>query len=137
MAGQTIVNVMTLDRTPLEESEILLTGIPTPPSLNNIFFTLPGGGRARSRRYNTWCNAAGWEIKAQMVRQSRVKGPVNLTYTFEDGSTKADLGNLEKAATDILVTLGLIEGDGPSVVRSIKLQWGAVVGLQIEVRRAA
>lgn len=126
---------LTLDRTPLDESEILLTGIPMPPSVNNAFFNLPSGGRARTGKYNTWRNAAGWQIKAQAQR--RVTGPVDITYTFEDGGTKADLGNLEKAATDLLVSLHLIDDDGPKVVRSIKLQWGQVDGLQIEVRRCA
>jgi Holliday junction resolvase RusA-like endonuclease len=129
------MNIMSLDRTPLDAAEILLTGISMPPSANNCFFNLPNGGRARSKRYDTWRNAAGWEIKLQ--RQPSIKGPVNITYTYEDGGTRADLGNLEKAPTDLLVHLCLIEGDGPKVVRSIKLQWGAVEGLQIEVRKAA
>lgn len=106
-----------------------------PPSVNNLHFNVPGGGRAITKRYQTWRNAAGWEVRAQRPR--RLTGPVFITYTFEDGGTKADLGNMEKAATDLLVDLCLIEGDGPKIVRSIKLQWGKVEGLMVEVRSAA
>lgn len=123
---------LTLDKTPMDASEIYLKGLFLPPSLNNAYINVIGGGRRKSKRYATWRNACGWEVRAQ--KPQRVRGPVNLTYTFEEGATKADLGNLEKAVTDLLVDLNLIDGDGPSVVRSIKLQWGKSDGLTIEVR---
>lgn len=126
---------LTLDRTPLDESEILLTGLPIPPSLNNSYVNASNGGRFKSNRLTKWARACGWQIKEQ--RQRSVKGPVDITYTFEDGGSKADLGNLEKAATDLLVELRLIEGDDPKIVRSIRLQWGQVDGMRIEVRRCA
>lgn len=113
---------------------IKLTKIPTPPSTNTLFANIPGKGRIKSDRYRTWRNAAGWEVQAQ--KPARIKGPVHLTYTYEEGATRADLGNLEKAATDMLVDLGIIDGDGPKVVRSIKLQWGAGPGMTVEVRAA-
>lgn len=125
---------LTIDRTPMDAAEILLTGLPISPSLNNAYVNVIGGGRRKSARYMTWRNACGWEVKAQRPR--KVSGPVSLTYTFEEGGTKADLGNLEKCVTDLLVDLGLIDGDGPDVVRSIKLQWGKVQGLMVEVRAA-
>lgn len=125
---------LSLDRTPMDASEILLTGIPMPPSANNAFLNVPGRGRVKTKRYRTWANAAGWEVRRQ--RPQRVRGAVNLTYTIEEAATKADIGNLEKGLTDLLVDLGLIEGDGPSVVRSIKLQWGSAPGVTIEVRAA-
>jgi Holliday junction resolvase RusA-like endonuclease len=126
-----------VERAPIgarDVKEFVLNNIPMPPSVNNLFFNVEGGGRRKSSRYMTWRNAAGWEIRAQTPR--RVRGPVDLFYTFEEGGTKADLGNLEKGATDLLVDLGLIDGDGPAIVRSITLCWGKVVGLRIEVRRA-
>jgi crossover junction endodeoxyribonuclease RusA len=113
---------------------IKLTKIPTPPSTNTLFANVPGKGRVKSDRYRTWRNAAGWEVRAQ--KALRVKGPVHLTYTYEEGATRADLGNLEKAATDMLVDLGIIDGDGPAIVRSITLQWGKGPGMTVEVRQA-
>lgn len=128
------MNMLTLDRTPLDAAEILLTGLPIPPSMNNAYPTGKNGHRFKSDRLTKWARACGWQINAQ--RQRPVKGPVSITYTFEDGGSKADLGNLEKAATDLLVELQLIEGDSPKFVRSIRLQWGQVEGMQIEVRAA-
>lgn len=117
-----------------EAREVVLTGLPIPPSVNNLFFNLPGGGRRKSERYMTWRNAAGWDVRAQKAK--RVRGPVYLTYFFEEGATKADLGNLEKAATDLLVDLNIIDGDGPEIVRGITLLWGTEPGMRVEVRSA-
>lgn len=113
---------------------VVLSGLPMPPSANNIFANVPGRGRVKSDRYRTWKQAAGWCVKAQ-INGARIRGPVALTYTIEDGGSRADLGNLEKALTDLLVELNVIDGDGPKTVRSIKLQWGAVTGACVRVDR--
>lgn len=110
---------------------IKLVNVAIPPSVNNLFANT-ANGRVKSGRYRTWRNAAGWDVKQQKARP--IHGPVHLTYTYEEGATRADLGNLEKGATDMLVDLGLIDGDGPKVVRSITLQWGPGPGMTIEVR---
>lgn len=102
-----------------------------PPSLNNAYGNGSNGGRFKTDRATKWAKACGWQIMSQ--RWYPIKGPVHLIYTFEDGGSKADLGNLEKLPTDLLVELQLIEGDSPKYVRSIHLQWGDVDGMQIEV----
>lgn len=109
---------------------LTLRNLPIPPSVNALFANA-SKGRTVTKAYATWRNAAGWEVRAQ--RAVKVRGPVDLAYTIEDGSTKADLGNLEKAVTDLLVDLDVIDGDGPKTVRSIKLQWGGLPGLTIEI----
>ena len=118
----------------VENAEIFLTGLPIPPSLNNAYVNVPGRGRVPSVPLTKWRRSCGFMINAK--RPSPVLGPVHLSYTFEDGGSRADIGNLEKAATDLLVELRLIEGDSPKFVRSIHLQWGSVDGMQIEVRAA-
>ena len=118
----------------VEDAEILLTGLTVPPSLNHAYVNVPGLGRVASQRLTKWKKVCGWEIRAQ--RQQALRGPVHLAYTFAQSATKADLGNLEKAATDLLVELKLIDGDSKKTVRSIRLQWGDVQGMQIEVRAA-
>ena len=45
-----------------------------------------------------------------------------------------DLGNLEKAATDLLVTYGMIDGDDRKTVRQITMKWADVVLCDIVVR---
>lgn len=113
---------------------IVLRGLPMPPSVNNMFANKAGGGRTKSNRYRAWRSSCGWTIKEQRARP--IHGPVDLVYTFERDATKADLGNLEKAMTDLLVEMGLIDGDGPDVVQEITLRWGAIQGAQIRVEPA-
>lgn len=113
---------------------ITLSSLPMPPSVNHLYANVPGKGRVKAERYRTWRNAAGWEIRRQIVG-SRIPGPVSLTYTLEDGGSRADLGNHEKALTDLLVEMNVIDGDGPETVRAIKLQWGAVSGACVKVER--
>ena len=113
---------------------VVLTNLPIPPSTNNLFANNPGGGRFKSDLYRTWRSACGWEVRRQ--RAARVKGPVSLTYTFERHGTRADLGNLEKAMTDLLVELCIIDGDGPEIVQEITLRWGAIQGAQIRIEPA-
>jgi Holliday junction resolvase RusA-like endonuclease len=115
------------------EGVVIVLELPLPPSTNDLFanvsreqraaarargMNLPG--RVRTKNYNAWIKEAGWMLKAQ--RQKPVKGPVNIEY-FVCIDAKADLGNLEKAATDLLVSHGMIEGDDPSVVKRIVMQW--------------
>jgi crossover junction endodeoxyribonuclease RusA len=112
---------------------VIILELPLPPSTNDLFanvsreqraaakakgMNLPG--RVRTKKYNAWREEAGWMLKAQ--RQKPVKGPVHIEYFVSTGA-KADLGNLEKAATDLLVSYGMIDGDDPSVVKRIVMQW--------------
>ncbi len=113
---------------------IKLVNLATPPALNNLFFNVAGKGRVKSDRYRTWRNAVTWEVTAQKPKS--ISGPVALSITIEDGASRADLDGLAKAPIDMLVDLGIIDGDGPKVVRSIKLQWGAGPGMTVEVRAA-
>lgn len=117
-----------------ERSGLTLLNLPVPPSLNNLFFNVPGGGRARTSRYRAWRSAAGW--KAHLQRPRRVRGPVVVSITVEDGATRADLDNMAKAPIDLLCELQLIEGDHREVIREVHLRWGAVEGLRIEVSPA-
>lgn len=111
-------------RAALDAGELLiLAGLPMPPSVNELFANVAGKGRIRSDRYRIWAQAAGWAVRAA-AQGRRVGGPVRLTYVFGEGGTKADLGNLEKALTDLMVDLCLIDGDGKKIVRGIALEWG-------------
>lgn len=55
-----------------------------------------------------------------------------LEYTFEEKPGNRDLGNLEKATTDILVEHQVIEADSKRIVRKITLNWSKdIVGARV------
>lgn len=107
--------------------------LPTPPSTNNMFINHKTAGRIRSPKYRAWRDAAGWEINRQKVPP--VKGPVHIRY---DVTTKSriDLGNHEKALGDVLVSMGVIEDDKPSIVKGISLWWATDTdGVRVTIER--
>lgn len=111
-----------------------LDKIPIPPSLNNLFFNSNDGGRRVTKRYETWRNAAGWIVAA--ARRPRVRGPVKILITIEDGGTRADTDNLIKPLLDLIVAHQLIEDDGAHIVRDLRITFGQVEGCQINVQPA-
>jgi crossover junction endodeoxyribonuclease RusA len=64
-------------------------------------------------------------------------GHVTVVYTFaRPDKRKRDLGNLEKAVSDILVKMGVIQDD--SFIQKITLQWGkAPMGCRVELAEAS
>jgi len=118
-----------------EGSTLTLTKLPVPPAANNLFFNNSASGRTRSARYRAWRSTAGWLVRLQNPR--RVRGPVAITITVEEGASRADLDNLAKAPIDLLCELQLIEGDHRDVIREVNLRWGGTQGLRIDVRPAS
>lgn len=106
--------------------------LPFPPSTNALFFNRAGKGRVKSDRYRTWATAAGWDLKSQ--KPSKIAGPYELHLILERKSGRRDLGNLEKAISDLLVEHQIIEDD--SLAERIILEWGAVKGCRVIVREA-
>lgn len=107
--------------------------LPFPVSVNALWAN-NGKRRWRTQRYEDWINEAGAEIMRQ--RPKKFFGPVILTYEFQEGqdNRKRDLGNLEKACTDLLVSHGIIQADDGSIVREIKLKWNhEVCGVRVTV----
>lgn len=118
-------------------AEKIEISVPFPPSVNALFANRQHGkgrGRIATPAYTAWRTEAALRVNVQ--RPARIEGPVHLEYTLADKS-RCDLGNLEKALTDLLVSSALIEGDGPKIVRSINLAWGDVEGARVVIRRAA
>lgn len=108
--------------------------LPLPPSVNNLFFNAKGrGGRIRTPLYNAWATEAGWEVARQRRGQPRVIGPVSLAYEVSDRA-RFDLGNSEKALTDLLVSTGVIQDDNKNIVRKISLEWSSSVnGVRVTI----
>lgn len=109
--------------------------LPFPPSANNLFAT-KGRRRIRSERYISWTNVASAALLKQ--KPKRVRGPVALTILVENKTDRLrDLGNLEKAVTDLLVDYRIIDGDNYKTVRAINLAWSSsVCGCRVAIARA-
>jgi len=100
-----------------------------PPSANNLFPTGRNRRRYRSSDYEAWLFEAGYALERQ--KPPELIGPVQLDYKFKRG--RVDLGNLEKATTDLLVKHGVIQGDSPKYVGDIRLRFADVPGLEITI----
>jgi len=81
---------------------------PVPPSVNNLFHTKANKGRAKTKHYLAWIEEAGWRLREQHPRAvqgwyvMQVELPVNC---------RADLGNHEKALSDLLVSHRVVKDD--------------------------
>ena len=104
--------------------------LPFPVSSNNLYANRKGG-RYKTKRYETWLNAAGWDIKEQ--KPKRLEGPYQITLLLDnsrrfnkDGTRKKiDASNFIKAPSDLLVAHGIIEDD--SLEERVVLQWSDTV----------
>lgn len=94
--------------------------IPMPPSVNNLYFNSPRGGRVKTERYRRWIDAARWSLIAQ--RAQPIIGQVQLEIDVNEKS-RADLENHAKATIDLFVSHGVLEDDCKKFVRGITLRW--------------
>jgi crossover junction endodeoxyribonuclease RusA len=89
--------------------------LPFPPSVNGLF-----AGKARryaSPAYKAWKAAARPFVPAGLIA-----GPYTLDLLFDRPDRRArDLGNLEKAVSDLIVERGLVIDD--SCCQRITLAW--------------
>jgi len=104
--------------------------LPFPPSVNRLWRTTKSGGVYSSKEYKDWAMHTGWVLAGQLNGKS-IKGK----YTLEINAVKPDkrrrdLGNLEKAISDILEKCGVIEND--YLCQEIHLKW-VPTGPQCEI----
>lgn len=79
-----------------------------PPSLNNATPTV-GKRRVKSARYKAWIMAAGLELKKQNIRM--VGSPYGINIDVGRKLSKADIDNLIKPISDLLVKMGATPDD--------------------------
>ena len=80
-----------------------------PPSVNRLWRTTSTGGMYRSSKYTTWLKTAVRDAKIQAGRR-QITGPYKLTMeVVRPDKRKRDLDNLLKAASDCLVSAGIID----------------------------
>jgi len=123
-----------MERRPADGDERSVTlSIPKPPSTNNLFINRPDGkGRWPSSEYTAWRKDASKRVRLQ--RPVFFRGPVTLLLVIDE-KNRCDRDNLIKAPLDLIVELGIIEGDGPNIVKEITIRSGAVAGALITITR--
>lgn len=92
-------------------SRLTITLSTWPPSTNALYRNAPRVGRVKTRDYKTWLNAAGWQLKEQRV--GHVSGPyfLHLALARPKDKRRRDIDNRIKAASDLLVSLGITDDD--------------------------
>lgn len=101
-----------------------------PPSVNQLYANA-SKGRRKTERYRTWLQAAGWDVRQQ--RPAPVHGLVRVWYRFPmpTDNIKRDLGNGEKALSDLLVAHEIIDDD--SLIYDLRLFYGECVDDKVVV----
>jgi crossover junction endodeoxyribonuclease RusA len=75
----------------------------------------------RSPKYQEWRTRAMWQLSGQS-KGKKHEGPYKLTIlAVRPDKRKRDLGNLEKAISDILVALKIVEDD--SLCEWLEAKW--------------
>lgn len=95
--------------------------LPLPPSANQLWRSPPGSRRPiKSREYRVWLDVAALEVRRQHVPITT--GKIRVTYEVgRKDKRRRDLGNNEKALSDLLTLAGVIEDD--SLIDELRLVW--------------
>ena len=95
--------------------------LPFPPSVNRLWRATKGGKVYRSAKYVEWRRLAMWQLAGQAKGQ-KIIGAYKLTIlAVRPDKRRRDLGNLEKAVSDILVSQNIIEDD--SLCEWLEVRW--------------
>lgn len=99
--------------------------LPAPPSVNELFRNSSAGdvrgGRIKTQDYQSWILHAQSELILQ--KPKHLPGKVKLAFFFGERSPLADCTNYLKAAEDLLVSMGVIDGDNRKVVQGVTACW--------------
>lgn len=105
-----------------KEPSMYRMAFPIPPSVNKLFATnFKTGRRFKTKAYQDWKNES--MILVMTKPRAYFKGPVKVTYMvgrFKD-KIRRDVANLEKAMSDVLVSMGILADD--SQIQDIRLRW--------------
>ena len=107
--------------------------LPFPPSVNTMFKNVPWG-RAQSREYKAWRDAAAWELKAQKPKPFAGRALVNIDL---DERRRGDADNRAKPVLDLLVEHGVLKGDDKKHVKRVSIGWEAITGCRVTIGEAA
>lgn len=84
----------------------LTIDMPLPPSTNNLFVNLKGGGRAKSSAYKAWINEARWHCITAWRNAGKPEWPkdqpMQIHFRLGIEGRKRDCSNTLKAIEDVL-----------------------------------
>ena len=115
----------------------LVLHLPLPPPLSACFKNAAKRGRVTTKRYDAWQQIALLRAREQMrdLRWPPYFVNVQVDYQFGRPDKRIrDLGNLEKATSDLLVKLGVLRDD--SQIVDLRMRWADVDGAIVTVRLA-
>ncbi len=96
--------------------------IPLPPSTNNLFINKKRGGRIDSPKYRAWKKLVAPLLNGIPPVKSY---PVQITLAIRKGKgwrSNSDIANREKAATDALVTAGILLDDTEKCIQRVVIE---------------
>lgn len=91
----------------------------SPPSANAMYRNAPGKGRVKTKVYQDWIKAAGWEVAVQ--NPGCISGPYHLQISVKRASLRKDIDNFCKPVSDLLVSMGVVDDD--SDAESVSAYW--------------
>ena len=97
----------------------LVFDLPAPPSLSGCFNNVQGRGRVPTKRYTKWRREAHLLVTAQLSEKGlfsnkdrKLQGAYGMLVAYNPpDQRKRDLGNLDKATSDLFVDLRIVEDD--------------------------
>jgi len=84
--------------------------LPVPPSVNTMYFNVPGRGRVKTKEYSLWRTAAVAMIQAQTLREKRIEGHIAIRI-YLPTKMRGDIDNRIKPLLDALVESKKIDDD--------------------------
>lgn len=93
-----------------------------PPSVNALTRNVPGVGRVKASVYKKWVKANEWIVALAAKDGRKITGPYALIIQIgKPDNRPRDIGNLEKAVSDLLVSIGAVRDD--SDCQRIQIGW--------------
>jgi Holliday junction resolvase RusA-like endonuclease len=90
-----------------------------------------GKGRIVSKKYKQWKNTAGFILKSQGLVE--YKGRFRLYIQLND-KRQGDCDNRIKPLCDLLVSMGVVEGDQKKYMKGVSVDWDCVDECVVTIR---
>ncbi len=106
--GMHPIGDQTLTGFPLNDGTAVVN-LPIPPSVNNLYFNSPHGGRVMTSEGKDWCEKA---IKSLEVMKKPINYPITIHYVIREYvRSNRDGANMETIIVDCMKKAGVIEDD--------------------------